>query len=339
MVNRAVDIIKSFWSKDDQEPDQATGTCAPGIWQKNFIPAEELALHEDPLHQCMELERYGIIIDGRSNWADHREFDSVYKSAAAAIDKMFAIVPEGYASLAQTVSASPGGLEEDIQTKPFMLARHVVTNTQFQKFVDAGGYDNLNLWPKDVWPHLIDFRDSTDCLAPRYWRKGRGNKALANHPVVGISYYEATAYCRWAGFDLPSEAQWQMAASWRLQSCAQIMHRYSWGDAMDTTRCNIWNSGIGTTVPVGQYQSGAAPNGVLQLIGNVWEWTGSDFSVVDDDGRQVVGDMVMKAIRGGAFDTYFVRQATSYFRTGLPSLARVHNVGFRCATDVPNAND
>ena len=338
MANKTMDIIKSLWSKNDQESDRTAGRSARGAWQNDFIPAEELTLHQDPLQQCMELERYGMVLAQRSKWADHPEFDSICKSAIAAIDKALAIVPEGYASLSQTVGASPGGLEADIETKPFMLARHTVTNAQFQKFVDAGGYDNLDIWPKDVWPHLIDFRDLTDCLAPRYWRKGRGDKRLANHPVVGISYYEVAAYCRWSGFELPSEAQWQMAASWRLQSCAQVMHRYSWGDAMDTNRCNIWNSGVGTTVPVDEYKSGAAPNGVLQLIGNVWEWTSSDFSVVDDDGRQVVGDMLMKAIRGGAFDTYFARQATSHFRTGLPSLARVHNVGFRCATDILNGS-
>ena len=73
------------------------------------------------------------------------------------------------------------------------------------------------------------------------------------------------------------------------------------------------------------YESGAAPNGVLQLIGNVWEWTFSDYQVEDECGRTVVGDMLMKEVRGGAFDTYFAAQATSCFRTGLASLVRAHD--------------
>jgi iron(II)-dependent oxidoreductase len=111
------------------------------------------------------------------------------------------------------------------------------------------------------------------------------------------------------------------------------MRRYPWGDALDIRRCNIWSSAIGHTVPVGVYPNGASPNGVLQLIGNVWQWTESDLELTHE-GRPVVGDMLLKSIRGGAFDTYFAAQATSVFRTGLPALARVHNVGFRCALDL-----
>lgn len=105
---------------------------------------------------------------------------------------------------------------------------------------------------------------------------------------------------------------------------------------MDPERCNLWVSDVHGTVPVDRYESGAAPNGVLQLIGNVWEWCSSDYEVVDECGRMVVGDMLLKEIRGGAFDTYFPSQATSAFRTGLPSLIRAHNVGFRCIVDLSN---
>ena len=96
----------------------------------------------------------------------------------------------------------------------------------------------------------------------------------------------------------------------------------------------VVTSGLGETVPVDAFESGAAPNNVLQLIGNVWEWTNSDFEVSDDEGRRVFGEMAMKSIRGGAFDTYFELQATSNFRTGQASLGRTHNTGFRCAADL-----
>jgi iron(II)-dependent oxidoreductase len=85
---------------------------------------------------------------------------------------------------------------------------------------------------------------------------------------------------------------------------------------------------------VTDYVDGASPNGVQQLVGNVWEWTVSDFEITDDEGHPIIGDMLMKSIRGGAFDTYFASQAASTFRTGAPCVSRVHNVGFRCAMDV-----
>lgn len=304
----------------------------------SYEPAESQPLESDPLRQCVQLERYGLVIANRDRWKSHPQSDAILQSVLEKLDESFALVPEGYVSLPQTVNDFPGCPETDVETQGFLLARHPVTNAQFQKFVDAGGYAELDLWPEDVWPHLIDFKDLTECPAPRFWERGRHNKRLANHPVVGICYFEADAYARWAGLRLPTEAEWQMAASWRIRSSAQILRRYPWGDALDTTRCNIWATGLGHTVPVNEFENGAAPNGVLQLVGNVWEWTDSDFCLSDKEGRAVVGDMPMKSIRGGAFDTYFPNQATSFFRTGLACLFRMHNVGFRCAMAIDNQN-
>jgi iron(II)-dependent oxidoreductase len=117
-----------------------------------------------------------------------------------------------------------------------------------------------------------------------------------------------------------------------------MMRRFPWGDAMDADRCNIWASRHGRTVPVDEYANGAAPNYVLQLVGNVWEWTDSEYTITDDDDRPIVGEMPMNVIRGAAFDTYFETQATNYFRTGQIALARAHNTGFRCAMDLKDAS-
>lgn len=322
-------------SKTKYETAPTAGSAKKrGAQKQVYEPADKIELDPDPLRQCQQLERYGTIITHQSRWIGHPALPEVLRQVVQAVDEQFGMVPEGFASLPQTVSDAPGCPEHDVVLEPFLIARFTITNRQFQKFVDAGGYQELELWPKDIWPHLIDFKDLTGESAPRYWRGGRHNKRLAQHPVVGVCYYEAAAYARWAGYRLPNEAEWQMAASWRIRSSAHVMRRYPWGDALDISRCNIWASGVGTTVEVQGYPEGSAPNGVRQLIGNVWEWTASDFMVTDDAGQPVVGDMPMKSIRGGSFDTYFPAQSTSAFRTGLATLMRPHNVGFRCAADM-----
>jgi len=299
-----------------------------------YEPADVNAWSDDPLERCIQQERYGFLVRHCHRFRDHPDLEAAVATATEAIDARFAMVPEGLVSLAMTTTALPGQAELDVETAPFLMARFCVTNAQYQKFVDGGGYMDLSLWPRDIWPHLIDFKDQTGQFGPRYWREGRHDQRLAEHPVVGVCYYEAAAYARWAGYRLPTGAEWQMAATWRIRSAAHVMRRYPWGDALDTSRCNLWASGIGHTMPVNSYGSGAAPNGVLQLIGNVWEWTESDYVVTDDAGSTVVGDMLLKEIRGGAFDTYFPSQATGHFRSGLNVLSRVHNVGFRCAWDL-----
>ncbi|MFQ5424097.1 MAG: formylglycine-generating enzyme family protein [Phycisphaerae bacterium] len=296
-----------------------------------YEPAEAVMSESDPLDRCLELERFGHILLTRTQWQERGDIEAICCLAGERIDETFAIVPEGFASLPRTLNDVPGCAEVTIETESFIIGRHAVTHRQFQNFVDDGGYGELELWPREIWPHLIDFVDQTDCPGPRFWQHGRHNRRLWNHPVVGICSYEAAAYSKWAGYRLPTEAEWQMAASWRIRSAANVLRRYPWGDTFDADRCNVWASGIGQTVAVDEFADGSSPNHVLQFIGNVWEWTSCEFNVTSDDGGVIIGDMRLSAIRGGAFDTYFASQATSVFRTGLVSLARADNVGFRCA--------
>jgi iron(II)-dependent oxidoreductase len=323
--------------KKNRQPEGSRGVVS-ALRQKDYQPASSVKLDEDPLPRLLQQERYGQIVRKHDQWRTRPGAQSLLQTAAAAIEERFSLVPEGFASLSLAVTDFPGSPEEDFETPPFLLARHCVTQEQYQRFVDDGGYEDLQLWPQDILPHLVDFKDLTGLPGPRFWQDGRHDRRLAQHPVVGICVYEAAAYALWAGYRLPTGAEWQMAASWRIRSSANVLRRYPWGDTLDTNKCNIWASNVGQTVPVDEYQAGAAPNGVVQLIGNVWEWNSSTFEIVDDCHRQVVGDMLLKEIRGGAFDTYFASQATSCFRTGLASLARMHNVGFRCVVE-PNSEE
>ncbi len=303
----------------------------------NFDPAPRETLDSDPLRRLFQQSRHNIILRDRQKWLTHEGGEAVVQKAESELEKLMALVPAGSVTVCQTLSAQPGSPEEELEVIPFLLEVYCVNNIRFQQFIDTGGYDALEYWPEEIWPHLIELKDYTGQPGPKFWRNGRHDATLSDHPVVGVSWFEAQAYALWAGTRLPSEAEWQMAASWHIKSSTDMMRRFPWGDAMNNTRCNVWSSRRNGTVPVGEYANGAAPNQVRQLVGNVWEWTDTEYTITDDSGRPIVGEMPMHVTRGGAFDTYFETQATNYFRTGQLALARSHNTGFRCAMDLAEA--
>lgn len=319
----------SIFSKKQQGQDTVRS-------KRDYRPAPSQSVPDDPVMQALQFGRFGLLMNKQAEVCGKVGFPAARRDAMIEIDKLFALVPEGFVTIAMALHDEPGAPERDEQTGTFLIGKHAVTNAEYQNFVDSGAYDQLPQWPELVWPHLIEFRDQSGAPGPRFWRDGRHDKRVANHPVVGVSWYEAAAYAAWAGYRLPTEAEWQMAACWRLRGSAPVNRRYPWGDALDLENCNIWLSGHGGTLPVDACPGGAAPNGVLQLIGNVWEWVGSDFDCKDDKGRIIIGEATMKGIRGGAFDTYFPWQATSAFRSGAAALVRAHNAGFRCAVDLPH---
>ena len=321
--------------KEGRRLGQARSSQAPA---SNYTPAPCETLEEDPLKCLLQQGRYNVILRDSPKWRNHIDGAAAIDEARCALEQSMALVPAGSVIITKTLSAQPGAAEEDIDIEPFLLDAHCVTSARFQRFVDAEGYDALEFWPEEIWPHLIELKDVTGQPSPRYWRNGRHDVRLAEHPVVGVSWYEAQAYALWIGQRLPTEAEWQMAGSWHIRSSTDVMRRFPWGDAMDAGRCNIWASRHAVTVPVDEYANGAAPNHVRQLVGNVWEWTDSEYAITDDEDRTIVGEMPMNAIRGAAFDTYFETQATNYFRTGQIALARAHNTGFRCAMELSEAS-
>ncbi len=304
--------------------------------QYNAAPRE--ALDADPLRRLVQQGRHGVVMREESRWRTHPGGAAVLQEIKNELEQRMALVPAGNVALAQTLSTAPGAAEAETEVSPFLLCVHAATNARYQKFVDAGGYDDLQVWPEEIWPHLIELKDLTGQPGPRFWRGGRHDITLTDHPVVGVSWYEAQAFALWCGMRLPTDAEWQMAASWHIKSSADLMRRFPWGDAMDVTRCNTWSARNRSTMPVTQYPKGAAPNHVLQLIGNVWEWTDTEYNVTDDAGRPILGEMPMHVVRGGAFDTYFETQCTSHFRTGQLALARAYNTGFRLAMDLNEAS-
>ena len=190
----------------------------------------------------------------------------------------------------------------------YYLAKTPVTNAQYAAFVQATGHDQ-----------------------PRHWASGKPPGGKEEHPVVYVSWHEAVTYCDWLSevtgkpYHLPSEAEWEKAAR---GSDGRI---YPWGNRWDAKRCNKEEGGKGDTTPVGAYPKGASPYGLLDMAGNVWEWTRSitkKYPYDPEDGREDLESAGPRVLRGGAFLNYewFVRCAYR-IRDFLDYLGR--DYGFR----------
>ena len=260
------------------------------------------------------------------------------QAAQHALDDVMAMVPEGQVAMRgrryDTLDEDDSNRAERlIHVEGLFLDRFTITNRAYYEFVAAGGYEQMSLWDEAIWPAVLGFVDRTGQPGPRYWENGKYPKGKQDHPVVGVSWYEATAYARWAGKRLPTDAEWVKAASWPVfaEGGKPVQRRFPWGDAMDRRLANIWGSGRDGTVRVRDLPGGASVNGVEQLVGNVWEWTCTPFGAWEPANRKIETAMPLKSIRGGAFDTYFETQTHSQFQSGETPLARKHNIGFRCA--------
>jgi iron(II)-dependent oxidoreductase len=219
-----------------------------------------------------------------------------------------------------------------VEVAAFHLDRRAVTNRQYARFVAAGCYDDLSTWPREILPSLMRFIDQTGRPGPAGWSRGTFPAGRAEHPVVGISWYEASAYARWVGKRLPTAAEWQKAGGWPEHLGGGSCTRYPWGDLFDPARANLWASGVGGTAPVDAYPAGDTPNAIRQMTGNVWEWLDDPLDAIPCRPGEVFHPWrPMRRIVGGAFDTYFATEATCHFITGQPELDRRENLGFRCA--------
>jgi len=198
-----------------------------------------------------------------------------------------------------------------IDLPPFYIDRFEVTNLQYQKFVDQGGYQKREYWKEKFirdgrelsWEQAIDlFRDSTGRAGPSTWEAGHYPTGQADYPVGGVSWYEAAAYAEFAGKSLPAVAQWYLAAP---SSIAKYITRQS-------------NFSLSTPGPVGKYQ-GVGPWGTYDMAGNVAEWCRNE------------GGGNSRYMLGGAWNT----SSAEYFEPGVrPPFDRSASSGFRCVRNM-----
>jgi ergothioneine biosynthesis protein EgtB len=217
------------------------------------------------------------------------------------------------------LGASPGGdfvfdnekWAHEVDIHPFRIARTAITNTEFAAFVEAGGYTRREWWNDEGW----EWKTRTKTAAPKYWvRQNNGwfqrrfEQIVPLHPsepVLHVNWHEANAYCRFAGRRLPTEAEWEYAAS--LDAGAHRKRQYPWGSKQpDGNLANLEGASI---TGVDAYPAGDSASGCRQVIGNVWEWTQTTFGpypgfVVDpykEYSEPWFG--THKVLRGGSFAT------------------------------------
>jgi|GEM_PF-1151850 len=240
----------------------------------------------------------------RQQWALLALTKMPFSKATAALNRWtppsMILIPAGSFTMGSTEYRDEEPVHQ-VWLDAFWIDRYPVTNAQWAAFMESGGYQRREFWSDAGW----------------LWKEGRipepdeWNKHCykLDHPVRGVCWYEALAYARWTSKSLLGEAQWEKAAR------GTDGRRYPWGNELYRDRCNVAESKIDDTTPVGLYSpEGDSPYGVADMAGNVREWCFSLYAPYpynSTDGRDMVnadGDRIM---RGGAFDhnAWYVRTA------------------------------
>ncbi len=221
----------------------------------------------------------------------------------------------------------------------YFIDRYPVTCKDFGDFIQAGGYKKSQYWSDAGWTWLHSETSKQPnkqrIRQPLYWHD---DAAWDNHPVCGVSYYEAEAYAKFVGKRLPTEAEWEKAARWDTQ--ASISRKYPWGEEPKTEYCNCaTNISQFQTTPVNAYPQGKSAYGMYDALGNVWEWTSSwfdgypGFTYYPYTGySQVYFDGEHRVLKGGSWGTRIWAMRSSFRNWYHPHVREIF-AGFRCVRD------
>ena len=230
-----------------------------------------------------------------------------------------------------------------VDLRPFRIDVAPVTNGQYVEFMADGGYDRRELWTGAGWT----WKEADAADSPKYWlREGsawhvrafdRTGPVDPRRPVCHVTYHEAEAYARWAGKRLPNEFEWEAAASWDPATGRQRL--FPWGDEPWTPDLANLDQLAFETAPIGAYPRNVSPLGCYGMIGDVWEWTSSDFHGYPDyetfpypEYSEVFFGPDYKVLRGGSFATRPGAVRNTFRNWDYPIRRQIFS-GFRCASD------
>ncbi|GAB3454710.1 ergothioneine biosynthesis protein EgtB [Streptomonospora sediminis] len=231
-----------------------------------------------------------------------------------------------------------------VDLPPYRIDTRAVTNADYLAFLDDGGYDNPRWWSGRGW----QWRTRSGKRAPAFWirdagggwlrrRLGRVEPLPPGEPVQHVCFFEAEAYARWAGKRLPTEAEWEKAARHDPATGASL--RFPWGEQEPEPEHANLGQRLLRPAPAGAYPAGAAPSGALQLLGDVWEWTSSDFTAYPGfaafpyrEYSEVFFGGDYKVLRGGSWATHPTAMRATFRNWDHPVRRQIFS-GFRCARD------
>jgi iron(II)-dependent oxidoreductase len=226
----------------------------------------------------------------------------------------------------------------EVEVDSFELDRLPVTNRDFMEFIELGGYERPEWWCEAGWA----WRQAEGVDLPHYWTPDgevrhfdRTAPVEPGLPVMHVSWYEADAYARSVGKRLPSEAEWEKAASW--DEAAGEQRTYPWGDKAPGARhANLDQTSFGPA-RAGAFPAGVSPYGALGMVGDAWEWTASDFtgypgfaSFPYSEYSEIFFGNNYKVLRGGSWASRPSVARASFRNWDYPQRRQIFS-GFRCA--------
>jgi iron(II)-dependent oxidoreductase len=318
------------------------GSSAPPLLCDGYVyrmVAQHESQHQETMLQTLQLKR-------GAPYAAPREPQTWSAPRSTATESAMVRFPGGRATIGTDDRAAAYDNERPrhaVELAPFWIDVTPVSNGAFATFVEAGGYDDQRLWSAEGWRWLTE----SGVRAPKYWHRSPAGWRTRTmdldrpldpaRPVCHVCYYEAEAYARFVGKRLPTEMEWEAAATWDAREGRA--RRFPWGDDAATPAHANLDQLTFDTAPIGTYDANVSPIGCYGMIGDVWEWTSSDFggypgyrSFPYPEYSEVFFGPEYKVLRGGSWATASHVARTTFRNWDYPIRRQIFS-GFRCARD------